>query len=75
MKATALRGPALRSSTISASRRIFIPKNKQDVGSRLALVARHVAYHQDGFVWSSPIYRQSTETETACAYGSTMRMA
>ena len=27
---------------------------------RLALLARHVAYGQSGFEWSSPIYRQVT---------------
>jgi len=31
------------------------PKNKQDVGRRLALAARGIAYHQDG-VFSGPIY-------------------
>lgn len=38
------------------------PKNKQDVGKRLALAALHVAYHEPG-EWSGPTYRQTT-TET-----------
>ena len=32
------------------------PKNKRDVGRRLALAARHVAYHDD-VVYSGPVYR------------------
>ncbi len=35
------------------------PKNKQDVGKRLALAALHVAYHEPG-EWSGPMYRQTT---------------
>jgi sialate O-acetylesterase len=37
------------------------PRNKQDVGHRLALAARHVAYGED-LVYSGPIYR-SMEVE------------
>jgi sialate O-acetylesterase len=38
------------------------PKNKQDVGHRLALAARHVVYHEP-IEYSGPMYRQAT-TET-----------
>jgi sialate O-acetylesterase len=33
------------------------PRNKQDVGYRLSLAARHVAYGED-LVWSGPAYRE-----------------
>lgn len=36
------------------------PRNKQDVALRLSLLARHIAYGQTGFVYSSPLYRQAT---------------
>jgi sialate O-acetylesterase len=35
------------------------PKNKQDVGLRLALAARHIAYHEP-IEYSGPLYRQVT---------------
>jgi sialate O-acetylesterase len=35
------------------------PKNKQDVGHRLALAARHVVYHEP-VEYSGPMYRQAT---------------
>jgi sialate O-acetylesterase len=33
------------------------PKNKQDVGLRLALAARAIAYHQTGIEYSGPVFR------------------
>jgi sialate O-acetylesterase len=33
------------------------PRNKQDVGYRLSLAARHLAYGEE-LVWSGPVYRQ-----------------
>jgi len=40
------------------------PKNKQDVGLRLALAARAIAYG-DKIEWSGPLYRQVTQEEHA----------
>ena len=40
------------------------PKNKQDVGKRLALAALHIAYHEPG-EWSGPMYRQITPEQGA----------
>jgi sialate O-acetylesterase len=60
MKATQLHGTGMAViNDIGAATNIH-PTDKQDVGKRLALLARHVAYHQEGFEWSSPIYRQFT---------------
>jgi sialate O-acetylesterase len=38
------------------------PRNKQDVGSRLAQAAWHVAYDMEGAIWSGPVM-QSKKTE------------
>jgi sialate O-acetylesterase len=35
------------------------PKNKQEVGRRLALAARHIAY-QESIEYSGPLYREAT---------------
>jgi sialate O-acetylesterase len=40
------------------------PKNKQDVGLRLALAARAIAYGEK-IEWSGPLYRQVTQEERA----------
>ena len=39
------------------------PKNKQDVGRRLALAARAVAYGETGLTHSGPAFRQATSAE------------
>ena len=41
------------------------PKDKQDVGMRLALAARHVAYHDSAVEYSGPVYRQATPENSA----------
>ena len=44
------------------------PRNKQDVGLRLALAARAIAYGQRGLDYSGPIFRQVTSEGSApCA--------
>jgi sialate O-acetylesterase len=40
------------------------PRNKQDVGARLALAARHVAYGED-LVYSGPMYREMKAADGA----------
>lgn len=59
VKATALRNTGIAILNDIGAATDIHPTNKQDVGRRLALVARHVAYDQNGFVWSSPLYRQA----------------
>jgi sialate O-acetylesterase len=39
------------------------PKNKQDVGHRLALAARHIAYHE-ALEYSGPMFSQATPEES-----------
>ena len=42
------------------------PKNKQDVGLRLSLAARAIAYGEK-IEWSGPLYRQVTQEESRAA--------
>jgi sialate O-acetylesterase len=41
------------------------PTNKQDVGMRLALAARHIAYHDAAVEFSGPVYRQAIPENAA----------
>lgn len=51
------------------------PKNKQDVGARLSLAARHIGYHEQEIVYSGPRFRQATrEPATTGDRGMKMRV-
>ncbi|MFN7921351.1 MAG: sialate O-acetylesterase [Bryobacteraceae bacterium] len=51
------------------------PKNKQDVGARLALAARHIAYRETQVVYSGPRFKMATrEAATTGDRGIKMRV-
>jgi sialate O-acetylesterase len=65
LKATSLKGTGVAVINDIGLPDNIHPTNKQDVGKRLALVARHVAYGQRGFEWMGPTYRQTAREGAA----------
>jgi sialate O-acetylesterase len=41
------------------------PRNKQEVGRRLSLAARHIAYGENDLVYAGPLFRQAEREDTA----------